>query len=242
MKKTECKKLFSILLLILCCPTLAQASEFTLVNKISFLSEYYSRGITQTKELPAPQFETTLFHDSGLFAGAFISRVEFLDNDQADQELDAYIAYHKTLDRLYLRAGGLYFTYPNSDDSLDYNFFEADFAIGYNFGPFYSEASLRYSPNHFANSGREYYPKIEVRIPIEDNLRIKSHIAHRSVENNTAFFYIPNSFDWEFGLEYSPIKNVDLIAKYVDSDFKKSDCFNRSFCDERLITGLRYSF
>ena len=219
------------------------ASDFTWVNRVSFLSEYYSRGISQTEERPAPQYETTLFHSSGLFAGIFVSRVEFLDGDQADQELDYYLAYQETNGNWYHRVGAIYFTYPNSDENLNYNFLEFDAGIGYNFGPVYTEASFRFSPNHFGDSGKEIYSKLVTHIPIREDLKMKNHLAYRSVEKNEVFFNIPDSFDWELGLEYqTPIDGTALLLKYVDSTFGRNECFNTDYCNERLIFGITHTF
>ncbi len=101
-----------------------------------------------------------------------------------------------------------YYTFPDADSSLDYNFWELDLGLGYNFGPLYSELSLKRSPNHFASSGELRYVKLEGHVPIQDQLKIKSHIAHRYIEDNEVFYNIPDSFDWEIGLEYKPVEDV----------------------------------
>ena len=221
----------------------SQAEGFVWKNQISFLSDYYSRGISQTNNLPSPQFETTVFHESGFFAGLFVSRVEYADGDQADQELDYYVAFNESIDNFYYRLGLLYFTYPNSDSSLNYNFLEWDFGLGYQFAKLYSEISLRYSPNHFAASGKANYFKWQTKVPISSTLNAKGHIAHRQVEDNQAFFNIPDSYDWEIGLEYRPIENVELISKYVNSDFKNAtECPGDDLCSGRVIAGIRYHF
>ena len=238
-------RLLRVLILLFALTPAAEAcaSDFTWVNKISFLSEYYSRGISQTEERPAPQYETTLFHSSGLFAGIFVSRVEFLDGDQADQELDYYAAYQETIGNWHYRVGAIYFTYPNSDENLKYNFLEFDAGLGYNFGPVYTEASFRFSPNHFGDSGKEIYSKLITQIPINEKLKMKNHIAYRSVEKNEVFFNIPDSFDWELGFEYqTPIEGAAVLGKYVDSTFRRNECLNTDYCNERLIFGVSYTF
>jgi len=228
---------------LICVFPKAHADDFTLVNKASFLSEYHSRGISQTQGSPAPQFSSTVFHKSGAFTGIYVSRVEFLDNDEADLEVDLLLGFHKTIDKLYCRIGAIYYVYPDADSSLEYNFWELDLGLGYNFDSFYSELSLRRSPNHFASSGEMRYVKLETSVPIIQNqLKLKTHIAHRYIEDNQAFFNIPDSFDWEIGFEHQPIENLDLIIKYVDSSLTRKECLNSDLCRERLIAGISYHF
>ena len=84
-----------ILVAIACVFPNAYADNFTLVNKASFLTEYYSRGISQTQENPAPQLTSTVFHKSGALAGIIATRVEFFDNDEADAEVDLLMGFPK---------------------------------------------------------------------------------------------------------------------------------------------------
>src|SRR5512140_3716318 len=52
--------------------------EHTLVPKISLYSEYEYRGISQTSEKPALQFNLDYAHKSGLYLGTFLSNIKWL--------------------------------------------------------------------------------------------------------------------------------------------------------------------
>ncbi|MEP7156482.1 MAG: TorF family putative porin [Betaproteobacteria bacterium] len=52
--------------------------EHTLVPKISIYSEYEYRGISQTSEKPAVQFNLDYSHSSGIYLGAFASTINWL--------------------------------------------------------------------------------------------------------------------------------------------------------------------
>ncbi len=132
--------------------------------------------------------------------------------------------------------------FPDAISSLNYDFWEVDAGLGYNFDAFYSEVSLKYSPEHFANSGNLRYVKLEGHLPVHEKLKLKSHIAHRHIQDNVAFSNIPDSFDWEVGVEFKPVSNVDLIFKYVDSSLSKKECLNTDLCSERVIAGISYHF
>jgi len=217
-----------------------KADEFYWFNKVSFLSDYYSRGISQTADNPSPQFLSILSHSSGVYGGIFASRVEFPDNDQADQEIDLFFGAAKNHENWNFRAGLISYMYPNADSELNYNFIEFDLAVGYTFKWLHTEASLLFSPNYFGGSGKSRYTKLQATLPINEKLQLNSHIAHRAIETN-ALFGLPDNFDWKIGAEYEFIDNTSLTIDYVDSSFDRTtEC--KKVCDERLILGIHYTF
>ena len=145
------------------------------------------------------------------------------------------------IDNWNYKLGMVYYTYPNARDDFNYEFFEFDLALGYDFGPFSSTASLRLSPNYFANSGLTKYYTLETKVPITDKVKAIGHIAYREIEDNAAFYGFPDNADWALGAEYNLTDHVKLIGKYVDSNFDtKTICPDT--CNERLITGISYTF
>jgi uncharacterized protein (TIGR02001 family) len=75
--------------------------EHTLVPKISVFSEYEYRGISQTSEKPAVQFNLDYSHSSGLYLGLFASNISWLKDykkagavvDSAPAEVDLFGGY-----------------------------------------------------------------------------------------------------------------------------------------------------
>lgn len=217
----------------------AYGKSFVWINNITLLTDYYSRGISQTRELPTPQVTSYVYNtDHGLYAGTFLSRVEFFDNDEADAELDFYAGIQKFKGNWNYKAGIIYYTYPNADKDLNYNFWEYDLAVGYNFGTVKTEASVKISPDYFAGSGFETYSKLEVKVPIK-KFEFQGHFARREIEDNAAFF-APDNNDWALGINYKPLEKTTLQLKYVDSSFSKRECVD--ICDGRLIAGLSFDF
>jgi uncharacterized protein (TIGR02001 family) len=62
--------------------------------------------------------------------------------------------------------GFIYYAYPGAGGSLDYDFWEVQTAIGYDFGIASVTASVNYSPENFGDSGDAYYPKLAVNVPV----------------------------------------------------------------------------
>lgn len=222
-------------------PHRGNAKQYVWANEVSFVSDYYSRGISQTREQPAPQLLSIVFNQTyGLYTGLFVSRVEFNDNDQADQEVDFFAGVQKFLGDWSYRGGIIYYTYPNADKELGYNFIEFDLGVGKKIDPFYVEASIKYSPNYFFKTGKELYSKLEIEAPVSERFTLKGHLAYRAVEHQERFG-VPDNYDWSLGSVYAIDPSVDLEAKYVDSSLSEaSDCID--ICSERVIIGVTYKF
>ena len=56
----------------------AATPEHTFTPKVSLFSEYEYRGISQTSEKPAVQFNLDYAHSSGFYLGTFVSNISWL--------------------------------------------------------------------------------------------------------------------------------------------------------------------
>lgn len=226
---------------LLSCIPATHAADYVWTTQFSLWSDYYSRGISQTQEMPAPQILSYIYHpETGLYGGIFVSRVRFADNHEADAEADVYAGIQKYVGKFNYKAGLIHYSYPNADDTLDYNFTELDLAAGYDFDLFSATAALKYSPNYFADSGDEFYYTIDAQVPFRPNLRGIAHIGYREIEDNTKFYWLPDNTDWAIGGEFDMTKKIKITGKYVDSDFGETEC--PDICRGRLIGGITYNF
>lgn len=88
---------------------------------LSFLTDYKFRGISQTNGDPAVQLTYDWSHDSGFYAGAFASNVDFVPGDGADTELDLYLGYSWSInDSLGADISYVQYLYPFDNADYDY--------------------------------------------------------------------------------------------------------------------------
>ena len=73
------------------------ASSWTATSNIGFVSDYYTRGISQTWHKPAVQGGFDIAHSSGFFAGVWGSNVSPNTFPDATVELDAYAGYNGSI-------------------------------------------------------------------------------------------------------------------------------------------------
>ncbi|MBI1301507.1 MAG: porin [Alphaproteobacteria bacterium] len=237
------KKLLSFLAFSSCLfsPFAAQAdsSGFDFTGNAALVTEYVFRGITQSDEGPAVQGGFDASHESGLYAGVWGSSVDFNDGDEASAEVDVYAGYSGTFKGLNYDIGAIYYAYPGADSSLDYDFWEAALAVGYDFDLFSASASFNYSPNYFADSGDAQYYALGVDVPLPKDFTLSGHVGFQEIDDNGAFG-VEDYIDWSVGLGYS-IHGFDLSLQYIDTDLDEpSECADG--CDARVVFGVSRSF
>jgi uncharacterized protein (TIGR02001 family) len=227
--KTTMKTMLTACALVLSCAGVAQAQEAsspygTFSSTLGVYSQYRFRGITQSDENLAVQGSFDWAHDSGLYAGAWASNVDFNDSDEASIETDLYAGYKFNLSNFTFDVGLIAYLYPGADNSLDYDYYEGKLVAGYDFGFAAVSAGINYSPENFGDSGDATYISGGITAPIANTgLTASATIGHQWIEDNAAFAGIPDYMDWSVGLGYK-LAGFDLAVRYVDTDLKKAEC------------------
>jgi uncharacterized protein (TIGR02001 family) len=113
---------------------MAQSGEQTedtaspLVSTLTFVSDYRFRGISQTQKDPALQFGSTYYAANGLYAGTFISNVDFGGVGDsligANLEVDLFGGYKtKIADTVDVDFQLIRYNYPGDDIASSYSEF-----------------------------------------------------------------------------------------------------------------------
>lgn len=198
---------------------------------VSLTSEYYFRGLSQTDDAPAIQggfdYEVPLAKPVALYLGVWGSNVDFNEGagvDGATIEIDYYGGLKGNVgdSGVSWDVGFIYYSYPGADSSLDYDFWEAQAALGYDFGIASVTASVNYSPENFGESGAAFYPKLAVDVPVPGvkGLALSGHVAKQYIDKE-GVFGSPDYLEWNFGVGYS-VLGFDLAVNYTDTDISPS--------------------
>jgi len=93
----------------------AGVAQAELSANIATVSNYYFRGITQTDDKAAIQGGIDYSHESGLYAGTWMSNVDF-GNDKANAEIDLYAGFGSDIGDTGLSydVGTIYYWYPGA--------------------------------------------------------------------------------------------------------------------------------
>jgi uncharacterized protein (TIGR02001 family) len=176
------------------------ASPHTFAAKISVYSEYEFRGISQTSEKPALQLNLDYSHSSGIYAGAFLTNIEWL-KDTAESlgghtrggtELDLFIGWKKEIVQdVTLDVGYLRYEYPRSTD-----FFTApkvntdELWIGASWKFLSAKYSYTVSDAFgFVDSKGSQFLELNIAYPLTDKITLTGQIAKAEFENNSFFDY-----------------------------------------------------
>jgi uncharacterized protein (TIGR02001 family) len=174
------------------------APENTLVPKISVYSEYEYRGISQTAEKPALQFNLDYAHTSGFYAGTFITNIKWLKeaakaggfSTKANIELDLFAGYKfEVVKDVTLDVGYLRYEYPSSK-AFNPSPNTDEIYIGVAYGP----VSAKYSHSvsnlfGFANSKNSSFAELNWSQEIFPKFTANAQIARQTVKNNGDFSY-----------------------------------------------------
>lgn len=95
-----------------------EEASWSATTNIGFVSDYYTRGVSQSWHKPAVQGGFDLAHSSGFYAGVWGSNITPNTYPDANVELDAYAGYNGTVpavDGLGYTVGAIGYFYPGGN-------------------------------------------------------------------------------------------------------------------------------
>lgn len=220
------------------------ASIGTFDASVTGTTDYTFRGISQTSEGPAIQGSFGWSKDFkagqqeiGLYASAWGSNLEFKDGDNAHIEIDYTGGITTTVAGVTLDAFGIYYSYPDANDALDYDYIEAGFSAGYDFGVASVGSQFYWSPDFFGGIGDAYYIAGDVSVPLPFKLTAAGHVGYSIFDSASATDYT----DWSISITRN-ILGFDLSVAYIDTDLSTAQCGGGGNCDARGVFTVSKSF
>jgi len=211
-------------------------------GSLTFGSEYVFRGISQSDQNPAVMgaVEWSNAYDNGLssYLGAWASNVSFNDNDEASTEFDFSGGLRYGVDKWTFDGGLIYYAYPGANDDLNYDYWEAQGTVGYDFGVASLTGGLNYSPEFFADSGDAWYYRADAKVPLPHSFAINAHVGRQEIDENVSFA-LPDYTDWSVGVS-TMVEGFTLGVSYIDTNIDKVDC--PEWCDSRAVFTVSRAF
>ena len=193
---------------------------------VTATSDYDFRGITQSAKGPALQASVDYAHDSGFYAGAWASNIDFGPGDP-NLELDLYAGFAKSVEGgIGWDVGLVYYTYPSVSDD---NFFEAYGSISYE----WFKGKLWYSPDFggdatVGNTPAWYLDGLAT-IALPQGYALPIHAGYSGGDYWDSNKY----FDWSIGVTKS-FGHFNLALKYIDG----SDLVDLDDLDPGNVSGI----
>lgn len=192
----------------------------------ALVSDYRSRGISQTLGDPAAQLGATLQHSSGLYLGAWTSNVDFGDGLNTRQELDYYAGwYWQASEAVSLDLGYLRYSYPKDAQFNQSEVYAVLSAYGFELGGYYSNDM----PTYFGERQSNLYSYLGYGAELPGAIQLKLRVGRNDAKDP---LYVAAGGDtrssyheWEAKLSRE-LFGVTWGLSYIDTDLSKAECFS----------------
>ncbi|MFA9459798.1 TorF family putative porin [Thiohalorhabdus methylotrophus] len=163
----------------------AATAHAELTGNVGVSNNYIWRGVTQTNDEPAVSGGIDYAHESGFYAGTWISNVDFSDTTTASDsspaskneiEQDWYVGYGGAVSDFSYDLGYALFTYPLSDNA---DFGEVYGSVGYSYlsvGAAYTVNSQVEGESQFMEGDLYYSATLD--IPIAGDFGVSATYGH----------------------------------------------------------------
>ncbi len=220
----------------LCLPAAAagvDSDDFTVY--VSVASDYVFRGYSQTREDPAIQLGLDFEHESGLFAGLWVSNVDFPPagpfEDRRELEVNIYAGYGVELGREWALSGTLVrYEYPGDEGAIDWDY--SEFGLALRHGG--AVLSVAYSDSALGSGDAGVAVELTERWPLPRNLELAAGVGFFDLDSP----FLRDYYYWNVGLS-RPFRRFTLTLGYFDTD--GSGEYNwGEFAEPRLVASVTY--
>ena len=182
---------------------------------IGVVSDYVSRGVSQTNEDGALQGGVELGLGRGVYFNVWGSTVDF--GNGTDTEVDVGAGWRPEWMGLTFDIGAIAYRYFGQPDDANLGYYELKLAAAKDLGFATVGAAVYWSPNYSgADSLEATYYEGNISVPLASlmkNLSASGAYGHQGFQGGA------NEYNtWNVGLTYRPIKWLELDARYHDTD------------------------
>ena len=223
-------------LLVIAGACISSARAATLSGNTALTSDYVWRGSTQTQGDPAVQAGFKFTGDSGFYASAWGSNVEFAPETHAGSELDFTVGWGGSLGADWaLDVNVLHYRYPSA--TVDLNWTELNGTLAFRDDYW---ASVGYSDEALGYDADGIYALVGARFPLGERFRFEAIAAHYFLDDavvaEDGYTHGALSAIWAFQAPFE----LRMTAHATDSDAKA--VFGDDFAGSRIEAALQASF
>lgn len=195
----------------------ALTAHAEVTGTVSAVSDYNFRGISLSANDPALQGSVDYAHESGFYAGAWASNIDYGDDVDGDIEVDVYAGFAGEFSEGFgYDVGLVYYTYPSSDDIKDY----PEIYGGLTFKWF--EVKQWYTNDYSGTDLDAFYTEGNATFELPANFGLTAHLGY---SYGDAFEEVDSEYmDYSIGVTYT-LGHFDLGLSYVDTDLEEGDYF-----------------
>lgn len=187
-----------------------EGGPFTVSGSISATTDYRFRGVTLSEYEPAIQPTVTISHESGFYAGTWLSNLDDTTT-YGEIEIDLYAGWSaEVTSGTSVDVGAVYYYYPDGTGASDY--WEPYASVTKTLGPISAKAGVAWAPSQDSTGNTDYfyyYGQLSGEIP-GTPVSVSARLGNQDLG---AFSYL----EWAVGLSLSE-GPFSAKLEYVDAD------------------------
>lgn len=199
----------------------ALAAHAEITGTVSAVSDYNFRGISLSSNDPALQGSLDYAHDSGFYAGAWASNIDYGDDYDGNIEVDLYAGFAgEFAEGFGYDVGLVVYTYPDSSgDAFDQtseikNYPEIYAGLTYK----WFELKQWYTNDYSGTDLDAFYTEGNATFELPADFGLTAHVGY----NYGDAFDDTEYMDYSIGVTYT-LGHFDLGLSYVDTDLGDDD-------------------
>lgn len=221
--------------------SLTAGEDFKVFGELTYASNYVSRGISQSGDLPALQGKIGLAQDYGWHSSVLASEIDYKSSPAAQEtiELTFDLGYKKKLVDFDIDFGVNHYHFPDVLSNVDFDFQEVYFDLskqnkGYKIGN-----NIFISDNNFNQSGKSAYYNLYLNCYLSKKWVFNLSYGYQEIEKDLPYGSSDYS-DWLIGFDYKAHKNILFKLFYTGNDIE--DDFCNETCGEAVTASTSYVF
>lgn len=199
----------------------ATASAGEVTGTVTAVSDYDFRGVSLSAKDPALQASIDYAHDSGFYAGAWASNIDYGPGIDGDIELDLYLGWAgEFANEAAWDAGIVWYTYPDSSNSVsaskipDY----PEIYAGISFGPV--EIKQWYTNDWSGSDLDALYTEMNYGFELPADFGLNLHLGYNYGDAFKTL--LTEYFDYSIGVSKT-VGNFALELKFTGTELDESD-------------------
>lgn len=218
---------------LLLCGFTASAAAAELSSSAALTSDYVWRGSTQTRGDPAAQVGLRLAADTGFYASAWGSNVDFGATNNASTELDLAAGWaHPLNERIALDAGVIDYRYPGASGHPDWTELDLTATLDERYW-----LTLGGSTDALAGRENGLYSLVGARFPLGDRFRLEATVGHYALAGAR-----PDYTHASLSAIWSLNRAIELRLTAHATDHAAKKLFGRDNAGSRLEAAMQASF
>lgn len=236
-------QLFTLKVLLFCVlsSNLRASEDFKAFGELTYASNYISRGISQSGDLPAAQLKIGLAQDYGWHSSVLVSEIDYKSSPEGNETSEVVfdLGYKSKQKYFDVDFGVNHYHFPGVLSNVDFDFQELYIDLSKQNKNYKLGNNIFISDNNFNQSGKSAYYNLYLNYYLSKKWVFNLSYGYQEIEKDLPYGSSDYS-DWLIGFDYKAHKNILFKLFYTGNDIE--DDFCNETCGEAVTASASYVF